>query len=94
MASSKAKKRPEETPMMRQFHAAKNRYPHALLFFRMGDFYEMFFDDAHTAGKVLGLSVVSRSKEKEIPMAGVPVKSMPGYLVRLVQAGYTVAICE
>jgi len=94
MASSKAKKLPEETPMMRQFHAAKNRYPHALLFFRMGDFYEMFFDDAHTAGKVLGLSVVSRSKEKEIPMAGVPVKSMPGYLVRLVQAGYTVAICE
>ena len=80
--------------MMRQFHAAKAKYPDAILFFRMGDFYEMFEDDAKVGAKALGLTLTSRSKEKDLPMAGVPVRAMEGYLVRLVKAGYTVAICE
>ncbi len=80
--------------MMRQFHAAKEQHPNALLFFRMGDFYEMFFDDAKVAAKELGLSLVARDKAKKVPMAGVPVKSMEGYLTRLVRAGHSVAICE
>jgi DNA mismatch repair protein MutS len=91
---SPAKKRPEETPMMRQFWAAKKKHPDALLFFRMGDFYEMFGDDAVLASKKLGITLTSRSKEKDQPMAGVPVRSMEGYLVRLVRMGHTVAICE
>lgn len=80
--------------MMRQFWAAKKEQPDALLFFRMGDFYEMFGDDAQVAADELGIALTSRSKEKDLPMAGVPVKSMEGYLVRLVRKGYTVAICE
>ena len=80
--------------MMRQFWAAKKEQPDALLFFRMGDFYEMFGDDAQIAADELGIALTSRSKEKDLPMAGVPVKSMEGYLVRLVRKGYSVAICE
>ena len=80
--------------MMRQFWAAKKKHPDALLFFRMGDFYELFGDDAKVAAKKLGLTLTSRSKEKDLPMAGVPVRSMEGYLVRLVKMGHTVAICE
>ncbi len=80
--------------MMRQFWAAKKEQPDALLFFRMGDFYEMFGDDAQVAADELGIALTSRSKEKDLPMAGVPVKSMEGYLVRLVKKGFTVAICE
>lgn len=80
--------------MMRQFWAAKKKHPEALLFFRMGDFYELFGDDAKLASKKLGLTLTSRSKEKDLPMAGVPVRSMEGYLVRLVKMGHTVAICE
>ena len=79
---------------MRQFHAAKSKHPDALLFFRMGDFYELFLDDAKVAAKVLGLTLTARDKQKTIPMAGVPVKAMEGYLSRLVRAGYSVAICE
>ncbi len=79
---------------MRQFHAAKRKHPGALLFFRMGDFYEMFFEDARVASRELGLTLTSRTKEKDVPMAGVPVRSMEGYLVRLVRAGHSVAICE
>ena len=86
--------RQKETPMMRQFHAAKRQHPGALVFFRMGDFYEMFFEDAKLAADELGLALTSRNKEKDVPMAGVPVKAMEGYLVRLVRAGHTVAICE
>ncbi len=80
--------------MMRQFWAAKKKYPDALLFFRMGDFYEMFGDDARVAAPKLGITLTSRSKEKDLPMAGVPVKSMEGYLVKLVRMGHSVAICE
>jgi DNA mismatch repair protein MutS len=80
--------------MMRQFHAAKEQHPQALLFFRMGDFYELFFDDAKLAAKELGLTLTARDKAKKVPMAGVPVRAMEGYLTRLVRAGHTVAICE
>ena len=80
--------------MMRQFHAAKKSHPGAVVFFRMGDFYEMFYEDARLAADELGLALTSRSKEKDVPMAGVPVKAMEGYLIRLVRAGHTVAICE
>jgi len=83
-----------ETPMMRQYREAKRRAGDALLFFRMGDFYELFFDDAKLASQALGLTLTSRSKEQEIPMAGVPVRSVDGYLRRLVHQGFRVAICE
>jgi DNA mismatch repair protein MutS len=83
------------TPAMAQYHAQKQRHPDALLFFRMGDFYELFFDDAKLAAKALGLTLTSRSKgESAIPMAGVPARAVDGYLQRLVRAGHKVAICE
>ena len=86
-----------ETPMMRQFHAAKGEHPDEVLFFRMGDFYEMFFDDARLVSELLGITLTSRSKDKsgqKIPMAGIPVKSVDSYIQRLVEAGHRVAICE
>ncbi|MEZ6038310.1 MAG: DNA mismatch repair protein MutS [Planctomycetota bacterium] len=80
---------------MGQYAAEKERHPDALLFFRMGDFYELFFDDAKTAAKALGITLTSRGKDdKAIPMAGVPVRAVDGYLRRLVQMGHRVAICE
>ncbi|MHC4547490.1 MAG: DNA mismatch repair protein MutS [Planctomycetota bacterium] len=83
-----------DTPMMRQYEAAKSRAGGALLFFRMGDFYELFFEDAKVASQALGLTLTSRSKEQNIPMAGVPVRAVDGYLRRLVHQGFRVAICE
>ena len=83
------------TPMMRQFQAAKKEAPDALLFFRMGDFYEMFGEDAVIAARELGITLTSRSKgEDALPMAGVPVRSVDGYLLRLVKKGFKFAICE
>jgi len=83
------------TPMMEQFWAAKKEQPDALLFFRMGDFYELFHEDAKTASRELGITLTSRSKGADaIPMAGVPVRAMEGYLMRLVKKGFKVAICE
>ncbi|MBN2380111.1 DNA mismatch repair protein MutS [candidate division WOR-3 bacterium] len=83
------------TPLLRQYHEIKRRYPDALLFFRMGDFYEMMFDDAKTAAKVLGITLTSRSYgDKPVPLAGVPVKSYQQYLTKLVKEGLKVAICE
>lgn len=83
---------------MAQYLRAKARAGGALLFFRLGDFYELFFDDAKTASRVLGLTLTSRSKDKDsgepVPMAGVPARSVNTYLRRLVQAGFAVAICE
>ncbi|MCC7397318.1 MAG: DNA mismatch repair protein MutS [Planctomycetes bacterium] len=80
---------------MAQYMAQKQKHADALLFFRMGDFYELFFEDAKTAAKALGLTLTSRSKgEGAIPMAGVPVRAVDGYLRRLVQMGHKVAICE
>ena len=81
--------------MMAQYSAAKREHPDALLFFRMGDFYELFFDDAKEASRLLSLTLTSRSKgEGAVPMAGVPARAVDGYLKRLVQAGRRVAICE
>ena len=84
------------TPMLEQYVEWKDAYPDCLLFFRMGDFYEMFFDDAEIASSVLDIALTSRSKENEykIPMAGVPYHSVDSYLGRLIAAGYRVAICE
>ncbi|HEX5051552.1 MAG TPA: DNA mismatch repair protein MutS [Planctomycetota bacterium] len=83
------------SPAMAQYVTQKQRHPDALLFFRMGDFYELFFDDAKLAAKALGITLTSRSKgEGAIPMAGVPVRALDGYLSRLVRMGHKVAICE
>ena len=84
-----------DSPMMEQFWRAKKEAPDALLFFRMGDFYELFHDDAVVASRELGLTLTSRSKGADsIPMAGVPVRAAEGYLIRLVKKGHKVAICE
>jgi DNA mismatch repair protein MutS len=85
----------KETPMMEQFWRAKKEQPDALLFFRMGDFYELFHEDAKIASRELGITLTARSKGADaIAMAGVPVKAAEGYLLRLVQKGHKVAICE
>ena len=84
------------TPMMQQYFKVKADYPHALLFYRMGDFYELFFEDARQASKILGITLTHRGKTngEPIPMAGVPYHAAEGYLARLVKTGRTVAICE
>ena len=83
------------TPAMAQYLAAKAEHPDALLFFRMGDFYELFFDDAKRASSLLEITLTSRNKgEDPIPMAGVPVRAVDNYLRRLVDLGEKVAICE
>lgn len=85
----------DKTPMMEQFWRAKKAQPDALLFFRMGDFYELFHEDAEVASRELGIALTARSKgENAIAMAGVPVRAVEGYLVRLVRKGFKVAICE
>ncbi|HEX5656241.1 MAG TPA: DNA mismatch repair protein MutS [Polyangiales bacterium] len=94
MASAKSTGR--NSPVMQQFFRAKEQYPDALLFFRMGDFYEFFYDDAVEASKLLELTLTSRSKDAEvpIPMAGVPHHAATGYIARLLELGRKVAICE
>ncbi len=84
------------TPMMQQYLKVKMQHPHSLMFYRMGDFYELFFDDAHKAAKLLGITLTHRGKAngQPIPMAGVPYHSAEGYLARLVKKGETVVICE
>ena len=85
------------TPMMRQYHEAKRQHPDKLLFFRMGDFYEMFYDDAVLASRELEITLTSRNADKSgqpIPMCGVPHHSMEGYLGRLVKRGHKVVVCE
>ncbi len=83
------------SPMMQQYHDAKEVCGDALLFFRMGDFYELFFDDAKTAAEKLGLTLTSRDKgTNPIPMAGFPHHQLDGYLAKLIQQGFRVAICE
>src|SRR5688572_124883 len=83
------------TPMMQQYRDAKAACPDALLLFRMGDFYELFFDDAKTAARTLNLALTSRDKgENPIPMAGFPHHQLESYLGKLVSAGMRVAICE
>jgi DNA mismatch repair protein MutS len=84
------------SPAMAQYLAAKRQHPDALLFFRMGDFYELFHDDAVVASRDLGITLTSRNKDGDepVPMAGVPVRSLDNYLKRLVEHGHRVAICE
>jgi DNA mismatch repair protein MutS len=84
------------TPLMQQYQQIKSRHANAILMFRMGDFYEMFYDDAEVASRELGLTLTSRNNggAAEVPLAGVPVKALTEYLRRLVQKGYRVAICE
>lgn len=84
------------TPLMQQYQQIKSRHANAILMFRMGDFYEMFFDDAEVASRELGLTLTSRNNggAAEVPLAGVPVKAVTEYLRRLVQKGFRVAICE
>jgi DNA mismatch repair protein MutS len=83
------------TPMMQQYRELKARDPDALLLFRMGDFYEMFGDDAERAAPLLGLALTSRDKgDDAIPMAGFPHHALDSYLAKIVQAGLRAAVCE
>ncbi len=85
------------TPMMRQYHEVKHRFPGKLVFFRLGDFYEMFYEDAIVASRELEITLTSRHKDKTgspIPMCGVPYHSVDGYIVRLLKKGFKIAICE
>src|SRR5690554_2064815 len=83
------------TPMMQQYHEAKAAAGDALLLFRMGDFYELFFDDARVAARVLGLALTSRDKgENPVPMAGFPHHQLDAYLAKIIAAGHRAAICE
>ncbi len=84
------------TPLMRQYAAVKKEHPTALLFFRLGDFYELFFDDAIVASKELQITLTSRNKEKGIavPMCGVPYHAAEGYIGKLIRKGFKVAVCE
>jgi DNA mismatch repair protein MutS len=84
------------TPMLRQYHAVKQEVPEALLFFRLGDFYELFFEDAVTASRELEITLTARNKEKDqpVPMCGVPYHAADGYIARLLRKGYKVAICD
>src|SRR5579871_625700 len=84
------------TPLMRQYAAIKKEHPHALLFFRLGDFYELFFEDAVVAARELQITLTSRNKEKgvSVPMCGVPYHAAEGYISKLIRKGFKVAICE
>ncbi|MEM8988759.1 MAG: DNA mismatch repair protein MutS, partial [Pseudomonadota bacterium] len=102
-AAPKSKDSPETkppaagaTPMMVQYLAIKDKAPDALLFYRMGDFYELFFDDAVKAAAALDIALTKRGKHggADIPMCGVPHHSYENYLARLIKAGFKVAICE
>src|SRR5213593_1403463 len=84
------------TPLMRQYNAVKQQAPNALLMFRLGDFYELFYEDAVTASRELAITLTSRNKEKgmAIPMCGVPYHAAESYIARLILKGYRVAICD
>src|SRR5580658_7079576 len=84
------------TPVMVQYFEAKSRQPDALIFFRMGDFYEMFFEDAAKAAAAIGIALTHRGTHagQPIPMAGVPVHAAEAYLAKLIRAGFKVAVCE
>jgi len=84
------------TPLMQQYHSIKRRHPHALLLFRLGDFYELFYEDAIVASRQLQITLTSRNREKgqSVPMCGVPYHAAEHYIARLIRAGHKVAICE
>jgi len=86
----------EPTPLMSQYFAIRKEHPHALLLFQVGDFYELFFDDARTVSSVLALTLTKRGKNngEDIPLCGIPVHSLPHYLSKLVKAGFSVAVCD
>ncbi len=91
-----AKKQIKMTPMLQQYMEIKEQHPGTILFYRMGDFYEMFFEDAQVASRVLGITLTSRSKDdaNKVPMCGVPYHALSGYLSKMVKAGFRVALCE
>ncbi|MEM8984683.1 MAG: DNA mismatch repair protein MutS, partial [Pseudomonadota bacterium] len=91
-----ARPNPQHTPMMRQYLGIKAEYPDTLLFYRMGDFYELFYDDAKRAAKLINITLTARGKSagEPIPMAGVPYHAVEQYLVKLIRRGESVAICE
>ena len=93
---SKPNESPAATPMMAQYLAIKRDHPESLLFYRMGDFYELFFDDAVQAAAALNIALTQRGKHagQDIPMCGVPVRAADGYLEKLIHAGFKVAVCE
>lgn len=93
---SRAEKSASHTPMMQQYFGLKQHHPDQLLFYRMGDFYELFFDDAKKAARLLDITLTSRGQSggQPIPMAGIPYHAAEGYLARLVKLGESVAICE
>ncbi len=93
-AAAQEKSSAELTPFMRQWSAAKRENPDALLFFRMGDFYELFYDDAVVASRELQLTLTARDRERQVPMCGVPYHSVDGYLTQLLRRGYRIAICD
>jgi DNA mismatch repair protein MutS len=84
------------TPLMQQYHSIKRQHPHALLLFRLGDFYELFYEDAVVASRQLQITLTSRNREKgqAVPMCGVPYHAAENYIARLIRAGHKVAICE
>ena len=87
---------PKSTPMIKQYLSIKDQYPDAILFYRMGDFYEMFFEDAHLASRALEITLTSRNKNDEspVPMCGVPHRAARSYIARLINKGYKVAVCD
>ena len=91
-----ARRKPSDTPLMQQYLRIKEEYPDAILFFRCGDFYEMFFEDAVIAARALDLTLTSRDKGREdgVPMAGVPHHAGRGYIARLTELGHKVVLCE
>jgi DNA mismatch repair protein MutS len=96
LAGKKSKNSDALTPMMRQYLHHKERHPNAILLFRMGDFYEMFFEDARKASKILEIALTTRDKNKEesVPMCGFPHHAASGYITRLLSAGERVAVCD
>lgn len=94
--TKKSGKEPGSTPMMKQYHEIKARHPHCILFYRLGDFYEMFFDDAKIASKILDLVLTSRGKTpaQQIPMCGIPHHAAQNYISKLIKKGHKVAICD
>lgn len=94
--TKQAKSKSEHTPMMQQYLKIKKQHPNDLVFYRMGDFYELFFDDARQAAKLLDITLTQRGQSagQPIPMAGIPYHAAENYIARLVQNGHTVAICE
>ncbi len=90
-----SKKSQKLTPAMKQFHHFKDKYPDSVLFFRMGDFYETFYEDAEICSRILGIALTSRDKSSNpIPLAGIPYHAVDNYLKKMLQAGYKVAVCE